>query len=148
MALILREIEAALAEGRAYAGNRPIVRALRVITENDIQQFADGKSYFVARVKVSHDAVFLPGDLIFAVDGFLMAPGWDVSAILNRRHARTFYRTVDLIRAGRVLKVLPTVTLVFPTEEEIAKRRFQGAIERLLLDELVAQGVITNPAWR
>ncbi len=145
--LISAEIQAALREGRAYAGTNRLVRILGGTMINKIYVDLDGLSYLVAHVQSSTNPAIAAGDIIFAANGTLFAPGRDLTVILNLPGAPST-ASLAVIRGDWIGEVNAQTSLIVPTDEEVANRRVVDAVEKVLIDLAVKAGHIKNPAWR
>ncbi|MCS7159329.1 MAG: hypothetical protein RMJ19_02555, partial [Gemmatales bacterium] len=130
----------AVMEQRAFGWNNGTVRVLGIQLQNRIYVDQKGQSYLVAQIQSSNNPALLAGDVIFAADGMLLAPGQDLTVILNRPGA-TDPALLLVLRLGEFTVVPAFTTIVRYQPQEINQRRVVDAAEKVYLDLQVSQGI-------
>jgi hypothetical protein len=124
------EMDAALADGRSFAGRSGKVQRFDVVVKNEFQKFTDGKFYYVSSVQSSEHPAILKGDLITACDDTPFQPGCDLTIVVNQKMGLT--HELAIFRNNHLMRVNANASIYEPTPAEIQKRRLIDATEAVL----------------
>ena len=145
--LVQSELGAAVRDGRAYAARGNKVALLGIQVSNMLQKLDDGMIYYVAIVRESDNPAILKDDMIFACDGVLLRPGYDLTALINSSPNVFARHSISVARKGTSFDLGLVPKEAVGDINSIEARRMSDAVEAVYTNALLRKAKINNMAW-